>query len=153
MNSNGMALEELKSIAVRTMFADPRDRKTLAGIARDIDGIRGRLTLNYGELGALLEASATALRAVSNRRPQGNAEEVVYAAATTIRTAEEFVSETVDDAGLASLLQAGRTLRAFLGSAFPHSPGDSARDEVAPATGPDQPAPGEGPRQRMGAMT
>ena len=92
MNSNGMALEELKSIAVRTMFADPRDRKTLAGIARDIDGIRGRLTLNYGELGALLEASATALRAVSGRSARTNADEVVHAAATTIRTAEDMLS-------------------------------------------------------------
>ena len=153
MSSNGTVSEELKSIAVRTLFADPRDKKTLVGIAWDLDGIRNRLTVNYGELGALLGASSTALRAVSSLGPRGNAEEVVHAAATTIRTAEEFVSETVDDASLASLLQAGRTLRAFLASASRDRPGEFGRNEVLLAVGADKSRPGKGPRQRTGAMT
>ena len=153
MSSNGTVSVELKGIAVRALFADPRDRKSLAGIAQDLNGLRGRLPANYSEVGALLGVCAAALRALSRRRPRGNAEEIVHAAATTIRTAEEFVSETVDDASLASLLQAGRTLRAFLASASPDSPGESGRDEVLLAIGADRSRPGKGPRQRTGAMT
>ena len=92
-------------------------------------------------------------RALSSLGPRGNAEEVVHAAATTIRTAEEFVSETVDDASLASLLHAGRTLRAFLASASRDRPGEFGGNEVLLAVGADRPRPGKGPRQRTGAMT
>lgn len=130
MRSNGTVSEKLKRIAVRTLFADPRDKRTLAGIAQDLEGVRSVLPANYSEVGALLGVSVAALCAVSRRRPPGNAEEIVHAAATTIRTAEEFVSDTVDDDSLASLRQAGRTLRGFLASASGQRAGEVGRSEA-----------------------